>query len=94
MNVYKDFIVLHDMTLDPRDVKLFVDWLLSCEPESQAYKIGEAMQAAIDNYVDTFKINVNNKYGITNYCDNLNFEGDCRITNALCNHCKEVETND
>lgn len=51
MNVYKDFIVLHNITLDPRDVKLFVDWLLSCEPESQAYKIGEAMQAAIDNYV-------------------------------------------
>lgn len=58
MNVYKDFIVLHDMTLDPRDVKLFVDWLLSCEPESQAYKIGEAMQAAIDNYVtDTILAN-------------------------------------
>lgn len=51
MNVYKDFIVLHNVTLDPRDVKLFVDWLLSCEADSQAYKIGEAMQAAIDNYV-------------------------------------------
>lgn len=94
MNIYKDFVIVHNMTLDPRDVKLFVDWLLSCEPDSQAYKIGEAMQAAIDNYVDTFKIDVNNIYGITNYCDNLNFEGDCRITNALCIHCKEVETND
>ena len=94
MNVYKDFVILHDMTLDPRDVKLFVDCLLSCEADSQAYKIGEAMQAAIDNYVDTYKIDVNNKYGITNYCDNLNFEGDCSITNALCTHCNEVETND
>lgn len=94
MNVYKDFVIVHNMTLDPRDVKLFVDWLLACEKDSTAYKIGEAMQAAIDNYVDTFKIDVNNKYGITNYCDNLNFEGDCRITNALCTRCKEVETND
>lgn len=91
MNVYKDFIVLHDMTLDTRDVKLFVDWLLSCEPESQAYKIGEAMQAAIDNYLEKITVDINNKYGIKNYCDNLNFEGDCRITNALCTHCKEVE---
>lgn len=77
MNVYKDFIILHNMTLDPRDVKLYVDWLLSCDVDSQAYKIGEAMQAAIDNY-----------------CDNLNYEGDCRITNALCTHCKEVKAND
>ena len=94
MNVYKDFVIVHNMTLDPRDVKLFLDWLLACEKDTQAYKIGEAMQAATDNYVDTYKIDVNNKYGITNYCDNLNFEGDCRITNALCTHCKEVETND
>ena len=57
MNVYKDFIVLHNMTLDPRDVKLFVDWLLSCDPESQAYKIGEAMQAAIDNYMSGIILN-------------------------------------
>lgn len=51
MNIYKDFIILHNMKLDPRDVKLFVDWLLSCEPDSQAYKIGEAMLAAMDNYM-------------------------------------------
>lgn len=51
MNVYKDLVILHNITLDPRDAKLFVDWLLSCEQDSQAYKIGEAMQAAIDNYV-------------------------------------------
>lgn len=90
MNIYKDFVILHNIQLDPRDVKLFVDWLLSCEPDSQAYKIGEAMQAAIDNYVDTFKIDVNNKYGITNYCDNLNYEGECRITNAMCDNCKTL----
>lgn len=94
MNVYKDFIVLHDMTLDPRDVKLFVDWLLACEKDSTAYKIGEAMQAAIDNYLEKIAVDINNKYGIKNYCDNLNYEGDCRITNALCTRCKEVETND
>lgn len=51
MNIYKDFVILHNIQLDPRDVKLFVDWLLSCEPDSQAYKIGEAMQAAMDNYM-------------------------------------------
>lgn len=50
MNVYKNFIVLHNIQLDPREVKLFVEWLLSCEKDSQAYKIGEAMQVAIDNY--------------------------------------------
>lgn len=52
MNAYKDFVILHDMMLDPRAVKLFVDWLLACEKESQAYKIGEAMLAAIDKYCD------------------------------------------
>lgn len=93
MNVYKDFVIVHNMTLDPRDVKLFVDWLLACEKESQAYKIGEAMQAAVDNYIEAYDI-VLNKLGIKNYCDNLNFEGDCRITNALCTHCKEVKEND
>jgi hypothetical protein len=31
---------------------------------------------------------------IDSYCENLNFEGECRITNALCNHCKEVKEND
>lgn len=51
MNVYKDFVIVHNMTLDPRDVKLFVDWLLACEKDTQAYKIGEAMQAAMDNYM-------------------------------------------
>ena len=51
MNVYKDFVIVHNMTLDPRDVKLFVDWLLACEKNSTAYKIGEAMQAAMDNYM-------------------------------------------
>ena len=51
MNVYKDFVILHNMQLDPRDVKLFVDWLLACEKDTQAYKIGEAMQAAMDNYM-------------------------------------------
>lgn len=58
MNVYKDFVVLHDMTLDPRDVHLFADWLLSCEPESQAYKIGEAMQAAINNYLEKVALDI------------------------------------
>lgn len=94
MNTYKEFINAHGITLDPRGVQIYVDWLLACENDTQARKIGEAMQAAIDNYVDTFKIDVNNKYGITNYCDNLNFEGECRITNALCTHCKEREEND
>ena len=94
MNIYKDFVIVHNMRLDPRDVKLFVDWLKCCEKNSTAYLIGEAMQAAIDNYIDTFKIDVNNKYGIANYCDNLNYEGDYRITNALCTHCKEVKEND
>ena len=87
MNTYKDFVVLNNIALDPRDVHLFVDWLLSCAPDTQAYKIGEAMQAAVDNYIDTYKIDVNNKYGIANYCDNLNFEGECRITNAICDNC-------
>lgn len=63
MNVYKDFVIVHNMTLDPRDVKLFVDWLLACEKESQAYKIGEAMQAAVDNYIEAYDI-VLNKLGI------------------------------
>ena len=56
MNTYKDFVVLNNIALDPRDVHLFVDWLLSCAPDTQAYKIGEAMQAAVDNYIDTYKI--------------------------------------
>lgn len=77
MNIYKDFVIVHNMTLDPRDVKLFVDWLLACEKESLAYKVGEAMQAAVENY-----------------CDNYNFEGDYRITNTLCTHCKGVKEND
>lgn len=57
MNVYKDFVILHNMSLDPRDVKLYVDWLLSCEKDSQAFKIGEAMRAAIDNYCTEVKEN-------------------------------------
>ena len=57
MNVYKDFVILHNMALDPRDVKLFVDWLLACENDTQARKIGEAMQAAIDNYCTGVKEN-------------------------------------
>ena len=57
MNVYKDFVIVHNMTLDPRDVKLFVDWLLACEKDSQAYKIGEAMQAAMDNYMSSIVLN-------------------------------------
>lgn len=77
MNTYKEFVNAHGITLDPRGVKLYVDWLLACENDTQARKIGEAMQAAIDNY-----------------CDNLNFEGECRITNALCTHCKEDNEND
>lgn len=52
MNVYKDFVIVHNMTLDPRDTKLFIDWLLSCDTDSQAYKIGEAMQEAVNNYLD------------------------------------------
>jgi hypothetical protein len=52
MNTYKDFVVLNNMILDPRDVHLFVDWLLACEKDSTAYKIGEAMQAAMDNYMN------------------------------------------
>lgn len=94
MNVYKDFIVLHNMTLDPRDVRLYVDWLLSCETDSQAYKIGEAMQAAIYNYLEEIVVDVNNKYSIKNYCDYLNFEGECSVTNALCTHCKEGKENE
>ena len=91
MNIYRDFVVLHNMMLDPWDAKLFVDWLKCCEKNSAAYLIGEAMQAAIDNYLEKMAVDLNNKYGIKNYCDNLNFEGDCRITNALCTHCKEEE---
>ena len=52
MNVYKDFVIVHNMTLDPRDTKLFINWLLSCDTDSQAYKIGEAMQEAVNNYSD------------------------------------------
>lgn len=61
MNVYKDFIMLHNIQLDPREVKLFVDWLLSCEANTQAYKIGEAMKAAVDNYNTSIEMNVLNK---------------------------------
>ena len=50
MNVYKDFVIVHNMQLDPRDTKLFIDWLLSCDPDTQAHKIGEAMQEAVNNY--------------------------------------------
>lgn len=81
MNTYKDFVVLNNMILDPRDVHLFVDWLLACEKESQAYKIGEAMQAAIDNYTENITMSKTVK------CPNLNFEGECRITNAMCDSC-------
>lgn len=82
MNVYKDFIVLHNIQLDPREVKLFVDWLLSCEKDSQAYKIGEAMQAANDNYAaESLTMSKTAK------CANLNFEGECRVTNTLCDNC-------
>lgn len=52
MNVYKDFVAVHNMKLDPREVKLFVDWLLATDKDSQAYKIGEAMQTAMDNYIE------------------------------------------
>ena len=81
MNVYKDFVIVHNMTLDPRDVNLFVDWLLACEKESQAYKIGEAMQVAIDNYTESLTMSKTAK------CPNLNFEGECRVTNAMCDSC-------
>ena len=33
-------------------IKIFVDWLLATDKDSQAYKIGEAMQTAIDNYIE------------------------------------------
>ena len=82
MNTYKDFVVLNNMILDPRDVNLFVDWLLACEKESQAYKIGEAMQAAIDNYATEYLT-----MSKTAKCPNLNFEGECRITNTMCDNC-------
>ncbi|MBO7695089.1 MAG: hypothetical protein J6T10_20915 [Methanobrevibacter sp.] len=52
MNVYKDFVAVHNMKADPRDIKIFVDWLLASDPDTQAYKIGEAMQTAIDNYIE------------------------------------------
>lgn len=52
MNVYKDFVAVHNMKADPRDIKIFVDWLLATDKDSQAYKIGEAMQTAIDNYIE------------------------------------------
>ena len=57
MNIYRDFVIVHNIQLDPRDVKLFVDWLLSCEPESQSYKIGEAMQEAVNNYCAEMVLN-------------------------------------
>ena len=82
MNVYKDFVIVHNMTLDPRDVKLFVDWLLACEKDTTAYKIGEAMQAAIDNYATEYLT-----MSKTAKCPNLNFEGECRITNTMCDNC-------
>ena len=56
MNVYKDFVAVHNMKLDPRDVKMFVDWLLATDKDSQSYKIGEAMQTAIDNYIEDNEI--------------------------------------
>ena len=52
MNVYKDFVAVHNMKLDPREAKIFVDWLLATDPDTQAHKIGEAMQTAIDNYIE------------------------------------------
>ena len=53
MNTYKDFVNVHGITLDPRGVKMYIDWLLACEDDSQAHKIGEAMQAAVDNFNDS-----------------------------------------
>jgi hypothetical protein len=73
MNTYKDFVVLNNMLLDPRDVHLFVDWLLACEKDSQAHKIGEAMQAAIDNYMSS--IVLNNIEVTTAHTIALNFPG-------------------
>ena len=96
MNVYKDFVVLHNMTLDPRDVKLFVDWLKCCEKNSAAYLIGEAMEAAMNNYVAgsmgfTHSKNIHEDiYYYNEECDNLEFEGVCRVTNKLCDKCKTI----
>lgn len=78
MNTYKDFVNVHGITLDPRGVKMYIDWLLACENDTQARKIGEAMQAAIDNYLEEIKVDINNKYGVKNYCDNLNYEGEAK----------------
>ena len=52
MNVYKDFVAVHNMKADPRDIKIFVDWLLATDPGTQAHNIGEAMQTAMDNYIE------------------------------------------
>ena len=57
MNTYKEFVNAHCITLDPRGVQMYVDWLLACENDTQARKIGEAMQAAIDNYCTEVKEN-------------------------------------
>lgn len=79
MNVYKDFVIVHHMTLDPRDTKLFIDWLLSCDTDLQAYKIGEAMQEAVNNYCAEIVLN------------NAGVET-IRHNTFICN--EEVENND
>lgn len=57
MNTYKEFVNVHGIILDPRGVKMYIDWLLACEDDTQAHKIGEAMQAAVDNYNTLMEMN-------------------------------------
>ena len=69
MNTYKDFVNVHGITLDPRGVKMYIDWLLACDKDTQAYKIGEAMQAAVDNYNDSVVHNDYNYNGEYEYIE-------------------------
>ena len=69
MNTYKDFVNVHGITLDPRGVKMYIDWLLACDKDTQAYKIGEAMKAAVDNYNDSVEHNDYNYNGEYEYIE-------------------------
>mgnify|MGYP003287248946 CR=1 FL=1 len=50
-NTYKDFVIVHNIRLDPREVNLFLSWLKTSE-DIQVKKIVEAMETAIDNYIE------------------------------------------